>query len=461
MIDMIIVAVPKVSLESPLLAPSLLKTVLLQNNFTCKVKDWNYDLYKQIKDPKILDRQDLSFDDSIRFEVVWHDYLKEIALGWIKELEADEPKWFGISLLSSKNILISTEILKLVRKYLPDIKIVIGGGTVQIDSSMLPNGNSDLNIGEYFLKENLTDHYIIGDAENALPELLKGNLSYPGIDGNKSDIVNIEYLPVPDYEDLNMKNYSFYWLTGSRGCINNCTFCNVESNIFRSRKAESIAEETKAMNDKYRMRRVVFADNLINGNLKEFRRFKKFLPSCKYKNCIKWSGHMIVTSRMIEEDYKNAAECGMVGASIGVESGSERVRREMGKKFSNNTIYNTLKWYTKYGVKTQILLIIGWPSETEKDFQQTLDLITWSADNNIKLEFVNIGGTCQTSPNLQFFHDFKLKSDKDNMWYYKNNTKKLRVERWWKIRDHCLSLGYATQDSHIQRMKICHDRYCK
>ena len=33
-------------------------------------------------------------------------------------------------------------------------------------------------------KENLIDHYVVGEGEDTIIELLKGNLNFPGIDGS-------------------------------------------------------------------------------------------------------------------------------------------------------------------------------------------------------------------------------------------------------------------------------------
>ncbi|HSV43198.1 MAG TPA: radical SAM protein, partial [Candidatus Bathyarchaeia archaeon] len=59
--------------------------------------------------------------------------------------------------------------------------------------------------------------------------------------------------------------------------------------------------------------------------------------------------------------------------NIGLESGSERVRREiLNRNYSNDDIISTVKLARKYGLKVILFNMIGLPGETPQDFQETI-----------------------------------------------------------------------------------------
>jgi radical SAM superfamily enzyme YgiQ (UPF0313 family) len=70
------------------------------------------------------------------------------------------------------------------------------------------------------------------------------------------------------------------------------------------------------------------------------------------------------------------AQAGVKILEAGIESGSEAVRFHIGKKFSNQDIDVFLERVHKYNIKVVLLMLVGYPTETEKDFQDTMDLYT-------------------------------------------------------------------------------------
>jgi hypothetical protein len=66
---------------------------------------------------------------------------------------------------------------------------------------------------------------------------------------------------------------------------------------------------------------------------------------------------------------------GFYHARIGAESGSPRLLKMMGKKITRQQIKEAVSSLAYAGIKTSTLWIVGYPGETEEDFQQTLDLV--------------------------------------------------------------------------------------
>jgi radical SAM superfamily enzyme YgiQ (UPF0313 family) len=77
-----------------------------------------------------------------------------------------------------------------------------------------------------------------------------------------------------------------------------------------------------------------------------------------------------------EEFFANMAAAGCESLQIGVETGSDRLRAKMAKKFTNEDLDWHLAMCQKYKIQNQLLMFSGHLQETEQDFQDSLDLLT-------------------------------------------------------------------------------------
>jgi radical SAM superfamily enzyme YgiQ (UPF0313 family) len=134
-----------------------------------------------------------------------------------------------------------------------------------------------------------------------------------------------------------------------------------------------------SQSQKYKINEFVFADSLVNGSLKEFKIFLKKLADYNNKvdKKLTWRGQYIVRDSISEgEDHWNLmAQSGCKELWVGIEHGSERIRTHMGKKFKNSDIDYLVQQLEKHDIKAKFLMIVGYPMETQDDFQETLNLI--------------------------------------------------------------------------------------
>ncbi|MCB0378562.1 MAG: radical SAM protein [Bdellovibrionales bacterium] len=159
---------------------------------------------------------------------------------------------------------------------------------------------------------------------------------------------------------------------------------------------------------KYGRETVYFTDSLVNGSVKMFRELcatlADFRATGDLPDTFSWTGHFICHREgvMKEADYRLMKESGCSLLHIGIESGSERVRDQMGKKFSNRDIDICMEMLAKHQMSAQFLMIIGYPTETESDFQDTLRLFqklhclgftAKNADGYAPLKSVSLGST--------------------------------------------------------------------
>jgi hypothetical protein len=409
-LDCLFIIAPIIHPGGPTPGPSLLKAHLKRNGFTSKVIDYNVRLWNDLNNAGHHDfaqkfwfegdNGDLFDPDDFKSEInVTHLHLIE----YVKECINENAEWIGISLLSGRSTSITVDFIKEIKKINPNQKIVIGG----------PGAESYISIKEYH-QAPPPDQIILGDGDEAIVSLLKGEQ----ISNQPYQLQSLDDLPYADYSDIEWDSYlqhntSAYrdrrnqaenmitadtqgnriFITGSRGCVRRCTFCDVKHYWpkFKYRPGKDIAGEILYLHNKYGFHHFTLTDSLINGSIKAFKEtceeITKTREEKKKKNIrhnIQWSGQFICRSKqqMPESLWADMAASGINFLNIGIESGSESVRDHMGKKFSNEDMYYTFDMATKFGIIIIYNIIIGYPTETDKDFQDTLSLIKYVSDLN-------------------------------------------------------------------------------
>ena len=289
--------------------------------------------------------------------------------------QTHRPEYIGLSLFTSESLDFGLFMCYLIRKYLPDVKIMVGGKALEV-----LDGNGQKN---YTTWAEIADLVIVGDAESEIVTSLKENKS--GLvfcqPQTKQDLDDI---PVPNWDDYdlsayrNVENKTYMIVTGTKGCVRECTFCDVASfwPKFIMRDPAKVANEIIANYQKTGITLFKFTDNLINGSITGYRTLNQCLVN-EIPRTINYEGYAIFRgkSQMPEKDFQLAAEAGCKQWVIGLESGSEAVRFHMKKKFSNEDIDWSANMLYNYGITQNWLLMVGYPTETEDDFNQTLLLL--------------------------------------------------------------------------------------
>jgi radical SAM superfamily enzyme YgiQ (UPF0313 family) len=363
-----------------------------------------------------------------------------------------------------QNRIATTLLCKHLRKY-SAIKIVLGGQGLSDGGILGMQGYA-----KDMLDQNLADFYIKSEGEQSLVELLKGNFSYNGVNSDTfTQIENLDQLPIPDYSDyeFNLYETKMFPITGSRGCVRACSFCDIHDHWkYRYRSGQSVANEIITLSDRYGISSFGFTDSLVNGNLKEFKNFCSIIAKENKKGkSIGWSGQYIVrSSTQLDDDYwKNLADSGGHRLAIGVETGSDKVRAHMNKKFTNADLDYTMEMLDKYNITCVFLMIFGYPTETEQDFQDTLDMFKkYSPLANRIIKDITFGSTLGILPGTPLYnnaHEFYIEIDKhENNWINWDNPSldlEERIRRRNYAKEYAISLGYQLeQDSSENILKI-------
>jgi radical SAM superfamily enzyme YgiQ (UPF0313 family) len=363
-----------------------------------------------------------------------------VFLDWIRFIKEKNPKFLGLSLLSYFSVSVAIKLGELMREHLPHIKIVWGG--------------TGLDGGVQIFKEmNLMDHYITGDGEHSIVELLKGNLSFSGIDNHKSNqIRDLDSVLLPNYDDIKWDEYhqlrwkDIVYITGSRGCVKKCTFCNVfeiwPDYLFRSGK--SIAKEIVFVKEKYNRHTFKFTDSLINGSMKAFNELlEELIEYRKINNDFTWHSQWIIRSKSLipENDikhYSRIKESGCNWLEVGLESFNQHIRFHMGKKFTDADMWWCLELLNKFKIKHVLLMIVGYPTETEEDHQNTLNCIRklhklgWFGNEEGACTFLSFNNTLMLEVEQPLYklveHELEYYHGSID-WKYKENDLPTRIRR--------------------------------
>jgi len=312
----------------------------------------------------------------------------------ISFLKKAKPDLVGVSSISTEYFNVTQHTIALIRKYLPETVIVLGGliPTVMIEEAM---------------KDKNVDYWIIGEGEQSFPLLIeklrKGSKNFSDVSGlaywqddtaiiNKMEFIsNLDEVPFPDYSDVvgatlkdygNIKfkyapgllarNYPSAMTITSRGCPYKCIFCagkTVSGEKVRFRSAGNVLEE---INDLYKqgIREVIFLDDHFLANRSRAIKIMNGILE-NYKD-MTWKCVNVTAWLLDEEILKLMYESGCNQITVSIESGNQYVLTKIIKKPINlDKIPNKLDLAKSIGFEIIANFVIGFPGETWEQIRET------------------------------------------------------------------------------------------
>jgi radical SAM superfamily enzyme YgiQ (UPF0313 family) len=130
-----------------------------------------------------------------------------------------------------------------------------------------------------------------------------------------------------------------------------------------------VVEEIKLLYEEYEIKRVNIFDDLFTLNKKRVFDFCAKLKEQRLD--IEWTCLSRVDT-VDEEMLRTMAESGCTGIQYGVESGSNKILKLIGKAYTRETAENTIRKSLRYMRTVVANFIWGFPFETMEDFFQTI-----------------------------------------------------------------------------------------
>lgn len=408
MIDLLVVSVPVLDLQYPPSSPAVIKSVVNSAGFSARTLDLNLHLKNICGNDNNFYSIQYNFENVSSHTIKTNDTIdaffdndKEIIREWLQtsitKINNYNARWLGISVFSYKSHKATLALCIEIRKQLPDIKIVLGGrGTsayalgpdhdyfyqkIQTFLGTYP----DLNFGETLLHYNIVDNIIQGDGEKAIIDLLAESANR-NIIAQVEDI-DLETVPFVDFDDYELDKYNYVNeptipITGSKGCVRKCTFCDIPVlwPKFKFRSGDHIAKEMIHLYNKHGVRKFYMSDSLVNGSMQAFTDFITVLAKHNQTypdRSIRWVGQYITrpVSKILNDSYYDLLKAsGGEGLTIGVESGSDAVRAHMKKQFKTVDIDTELEQFDRRGIVCVLLFFSCYPTERWEDFLDTVNM---------------------------------------------------------------------------------------
>lgn len=377
----LVISVPRLEIHRPPISTAIVAETIRLEGEEVEALDLNCDFFHYLPDRQTY----------YNYDEIW-DRQRSPKLSEIKNIitfikskfaKMDNYDRYWISVFGSSGTLFTNILCKMIKKYLKNKYVILGGQGVQ-DMDILDRNNL---FGSAMMKSGLCDMFITGEGEKIIKKVLEGKSDGPGINNsNALQIDDIDQLPFPNYGFYDLDRYDYLsknkevFIVGSRGCVRRCTYCDVARYWpkFRYRSGGNIAEEMINHYEKHGVTNFYFTDSLINGSMKAFNDMCEQLAryNTQHKAGFSWKGQFIFRpkNQLPDDHFATVAAAGGEEFYVGLETGSDKIRWEMDKKFTNEDVDFQLEEFNKHGISVFFLMLIGYVTETLNDHQETLKM---------------------------------------------------------------------------------------
>lgn len=293
---------------------------------------------------------------------------------------------FNLFSASLKEVKISTEIIKELKS---NITTVVGG----------PHPSADPEHTLTYL--NNVDYGFRGEAETSFPLFVKHLVKY-----NREELDNVPGLIWRDNRKIvsnppifqnNIDDFEISWdliqpdkyghpgslapkgwttIITSRGCPYHCTFCSahvIAGRRLRYRSVNRIIDEMKFLHSKYGIKGFVILDENFTMNRSRVEEFcnKVIETGLKFKFMLP---NGVRLNTLTGELLRLMKQAGFIERmAVGIESGSDRIRKMIKKELTTSEIKEKIDLMNYEGFKPIGYFILGFPTETREEMQQTID----------------------------------------------------------------------------------------
>lgn len=281
------------------------------------------------------------------------------------------------------------KISQLLKKSYPCKPVIFGGpATLSVDDQLMRafpsidfilRGETEesLPLLAIALSENNPFHQIPGLTWRSKNRKIRRNPDSP-------PIINLNKLGFPDYNiKPGLKSYikeglDYIRVESGRGCPFNCSFCSTSlffKRKLRLRDPQKILSHIRQIKRSYGLKKILLAHDNSTLNKDHIKRLCDVLS--KEKD-ISWigGGRLEDIDRKTLKMLKNGHCCRM---EIGIESGSENIQRKIHKNLNLQKLLPTLNLANKLGIEVHLSFIIGFPTESKEDINQTLKMMLSSS----------------------------------------------------------------------------------
>lgn len=265
--------------------------------------------------------------------------------------------------------------LKIVKEVRPACRTIIGGMHPTVKTNDV-------------LSEKAADHIIIGEGETVLPQILraieKGQKPERVIHGTLADVNRLPFMDRELFDLLEMPYdfflpFPFATILAGRGCSYNCKFCSPAGKIMhgyrsRRRNVDDVIGELKYLKDTYGIKSLRFLDDCFTEDGRWIAEFcdKYGRGGFKLPFVCQTRADIICKNPGMMKGLKKA---GLVMASIGFESGSDRILKFVNKGTTLKQNLAAARICKRLGIKIWAYHMFGIPGEKIEESEDTVRMI--------------------------------------------------------------------------------------
>ncbi len=323
--------------------------------------------------------------------VLGSNYYKE-SINQLKEhMNEFDPGLVCFTAVFSQYQFIET-IAQQVKTQWPDRYLTLGGVHATLQPEEVISGPFDavcVGEGEYPVLE------LCHQLESQQMPRGIANFWIKTVDGNieknppREFIQDLNLLPFPDHAMwepwLCDRNDDEMVILGGRGCPYNCTYCSnhalrkvSKGNYVRMRSPENILDEVEFLYRNYPHRRFFFEIETLDCYKSWTTELCSKLASfnASIPDPVFFGSNYRINPHTIDESLFSALEkANFDSLNIGLESGSERIRRDILKRnYTNDDFLKVVSMARKHGLKIFVYNMIGLPGESFSDHKETVRL---------------------------------------------------------------------------------------
>lgn len=315
------------------------------------------------------------------------------------------PRWVGLNLLAPTY----RHSIEILQQLDPAIAVMLGGHQAKamperiLQDQRLPRIEALIvGEGEYRVAALLED---INQREK-LPNVFWRTMDGTICQGHLPSGTNTTSWLAPDINTLPFVDRTFLIqdpftttdgmieanLIGSRGCPYDCSFCGaaVSANpdiSIRTRHPDNIIGEMQALAASHQANVFRFVDDLFLASPPFMKKCLSAFKAAGIGRAFSWdaTGRINILSKAPEALLDLMKEAGCREVALGIESGNARLLSYMGKRITPEMTKKAVQALTCRGINVKGYFILGFPTETDAEAQDTLQLIheLWKTTDNL------------------------------------------------------------------------------
>lgn len=312
----------------------------------------------------------------------------ETATNSIIEADADI---VGISAFTYENNTVR-QLVKRIKAHNRNIHVIIGGPYASASTELALKENPD------------ADYIYIGEAEDRFPKLVRAMLSGGSVDNidgiaylkdgkpviqqAKGFIEDLDALTFPAWDIIDIDSYNNSPLRptnhfrkqkravpvfSSRGCPYRCAYChNIFGKKMRVRSTKNFFDEIMHLYENYGVREIHILDDAFNLAKERMREICDLIIKNRLNISLGFASGLR-GDQLTFEDIDLLKEAGTYFIRYAVETASPRLQKKIHKFVDLNKLSKIIDYTAKKGIFTQGLFMLGFPSETLEEINDTVN----------------------------------------------------------------------------------------